>query len=54
MKKSCKSTTQEHPKICEDFGKTKNEDPGGLRRLNSRRNFVPKFQYKSLEDKNLK
>ncbi|KEH37898.1 hypothetical protein MTR_2g450790 [Medicago truncatula] len=28
MKKSCKSATQEHPKICEDFRKTKNEDSG--------------------------
>ena len=26
MKKSCKLANQEHPKICEDFGKTKNED----------------------------
>ncbi|RHN51917.1 hypothetical protein MtrunA17_Chr6g0474481 [Medicago truncatula] len=54
MKKSCKSANQEHPKICEDFGKTKNEDSRGLRRLYSGRNFVPKFQGNLFEDVDLK
>jgi len=45
---------QEHLKICEDFGKTKNKDTIGLMRLYSGVNFVPKFRDKLFEDEDLK
>ena len=41
-------------KICEDFGKTENEDSRGLKRLYSGRNSIPKFRDKLFEDENLK
>ena len=47
-------TNQEHLKNCEDFGKTKNEDSRGLRRLYNERNFVPKFQGKLFENEDIK
>jgi hypothetical protein len=50
-KKSCKLANQEHPKICEDFGKIKNEDSIGLRRLYSGRNYVPSSEVSYLKMK---
>jgi len=41
-------------KNCEDFGKTKNADSSGLKRLYSGKNSVPKFRGKLFEDKDLK
>ena len=47
-------TNQEHLKICEDFGKTKNKDSRGIRRLYSGRNSVTRSQGKLFEEKHLK
>jgi len=41
-------------KICENFGKTKNEDSRGIKRLYNGRNSVPKFRGKLFEDEDLK
>jgi hypothetical protein len=41
-------------KNCQDFGKTKNEDSRGLRRLYIGRNYVPKFQCRLFENEDLK
>jgi len=54
MKKSCKSANQEYLKNFQDFGKTKNEDSRGLRRLYTGRNSVPKFRGMLFEDEDLK
>jgi len=54
MKKSCKSENQEHSKICEDFGKTRNEDSRGLVRLYSGRNCVSRYRGKLFGGKHLK
>ena len=47
-------TYQEHPKICEDFGKIKNEDSRSLKRLYRGRNSVPKSRGKLFRGKHLK
>jgi len=45
---------QKHPKICECFGKTKNENSWSLMRLYSERNYVFKLRDKLFEDEDLK